>query len=231
MSEPKFPVHEIFGPTLQGEGIHIGRVTTFIRFAGCDTRCDWCDTKEAWDTDAARHMTTAEILHEVNACMRVGQNMVVLTGGNPALYNLTGLIKGLKCMGLDVHVETQGTLLPSWLYTVDFITFSPKIHENGGVTGPAKIPQMIEVLQEGNVPGQLKFVIGNREEFKFAKKVAELYPDILMVFQSKHSKGIAVSEGMFWLANQVCQDLGIPPNVRYLPQLHKIIWGDDIRGV
>ena len=228
MSEPKFPVHEIFGPTLQGEGIHIGRVTTFIRFAGCDTRCDWCDTKEAWNVNVAKQMTVKDILYDIDTHMKTGQDLVVLTGGNPALYDLTELVKGLQRMGLAVHVETQGTLFPDWLHKVDFISFSPKIHENGGVTGPSKIPQMVEILD--NAWGQLKFIIGDRTEYRFAKKVAELYPDTPMVFQSKHSKGIAVNEGMFWLANLVCKDPGIPPNVRYLPQLHKVIWGDDVRG-
>jgi len=69
---PLLPVSEIFGPTIQGEGEHIGRRAVFVRLAGCDSRCSWCDTKYAWSTEGATHMSEDEIVNTVSASARAG---------------------------------------------------------------------------------------------------------------------------------------------------------------
>ncbi len=218
-----FPISEIFGPTIQGEGIHAGRLAIFVRFAGCDSHCEWCDTKYAWDVKAAKQMTAAEIMHEIVE-MTQANRLVVLTGGNPALYNLTNLIAMLKSFQVEVHVETQGTVFPEWLMDTDFISFSPKSLEPYAINSENGLPQMVTMLNATR-KGQLKFVIGDESEYQYARTVAKLYPNIPMIFQAKTGTQDAL-EGFRKLAIQMCNDKRIPPNVRVIPQMHKIIWGD-----
>ena len=88
------PVAEIFGPTIQGEGPHVGMQTLFVRVAGCDFKCAWCDSKFAWKIDDSikRYGTKelADIL--VQECNNSKCNNVVLTGGNPCLYDFESVI-------------------------------------------------------------------------------------------------------------------------------------------
>jgi len=107
--------------TLQGEGAHTGTAAYFIRLAGCDVGCVWCDVKESWD--AARHPTV--LLTDVVARAQAsGAPIAVVTGGEPTLHRLTALTAALRAAGLRTHLETSGTqpLTGEW----DWITFSPK---------------------------------------------------------------------------------------------------------
>ena len=83
-----YPIIEIF-TSIQGEGTHMGLVTTFVRFAGCNLTCPWCDTKESWDIANSKQMTVEEIVAQCDAAR------VVLTGGEPTLYELKHLITAL----------------------------------------------------------------------------------------------------------------------------------------
>jgi organic radical activating enzyme len=114
------PVMEHFY-TLQGEGMHQGKAAYFIRLAGCDVGCVWCDVKESWDeTKHPQHNIEALISNVINTPARI----VVITGGEPLLHNLTELTEQLKKAGLKTHIETSGSssLTGSW----DWITVSPK---------------------------------------------------------------------------------------------------------
>lgn len=114
----QFPVMEIFR-SIQGEGIHLGRVVTFIRLAGCNLRCPWCDTKTSWKT-GIKTMPVSAILEKVElGCP------VVITGGEPTIHtNLQDLITMLHANGSFVSIETNGTNYVPW--NVDWITCSPK---------------------------------------------------------------------------------------------------------
>src|SRR4051794_33329479 len=94
-----FPVIEVFGPTIQGEGAEAGLPTHFVRFGGCDYRCSWCDTMYAVDPTAvretARSLTTEEIVSEVRG-LGGRPNWVALSGGNPALHELGPLVERLQ---------------------------------------------------------------------------------------------------------------------------------------
>src|ERR1700752_4506596 len=108
----KIPVSEIFGPTIQGEGYDQGQPCYFIRTAGCDFKCDFCDTPYAVLPHAVRatqRLTTEEIMRALNALPQ-GPRMCVISGGNPALHDLDDLVMNLHARGLSVTCETQGTL-------------------------------------------------------------------------------------------------------------------------
>jgi len=227
---PVFPVSEIFGPTLQGEGIHSGRVATFIRFAGCDSNCEWCDTKYAWKTEGSPMMTSNQIVSETLEKMHDNQRLVILTGGNPALYDLGGIIGSLHRLGIEVHVETQGTVFPAWLGKSDFISFSPKPTQEalrGEWIPMASIYKMFYLL-ENETKGQLKFIIDTNEEYNYAKHIASRELSIPMIFQPKFlaNKAMDVSYGNMELANKMCADRTLSSNVRFAPQMHRILWSD-----
>ena len=114
------PVMEHFY-TLQGEGFHSGRAAYFIRLGGCDVGCVWCDVKESWE--AEKHPLT-ECSQLVNLVKNSGCGFAVITGGEPAMYDLRYLTEELKKQGIETAIETSGVynLTGTW----DWICFSPK---------------------------------------------------------------------------------------------------------
>ena len=116
----KLPLMELFH-TLQGEGFHTGKPATFIRLAGCDVGCFWCDVKESWDSDLHPSISEDSI---VNQALNYKTKFVVITGGEPTLHNLNGLVNKLKKENFYTAIETAGTNpLPD---NLDWICFSPK---------------------------------------------------------------------------------------------------------
>lgn len=107
--------------TVQGEGAYTGAPAWFIRLGGCDVGCAWCDVKESWDVNAHPHVTAGTL---VNEAVTSKAPICVITGGEPAMHDLTALTEGLQAKGIRTHIETSGThpLTGSW----DWVTFSPK---------------------------------------------------------------------------------------------------------
>ncbi|MDH5608437.1 MAG: 7-carboxy-7-deazaguanine synthase QueE [Cyclobacteriaceae bacterium] len=114
------PVMESF-LTLQGEGYHTGRLAYFIRTGGCDVGCHWCDVKESWEAASHVGMTVDEILEAVK---KVEADRIVITGGEPLMYDMDVLTMALKGGNKKTHLETSGVypLSGEW----DWICFSPK---------------------------------------------------------------------------------------------------------
>lgn len=124
MSE-QYPVIEVF-ESIQGEGTFLGLGASFIRLAGCNLRCPWCDTKHSFNIEAAQQLDVESIL---NACS-FSQPIVVITGGEPTLYNLEPLVSALKARGKYVTLETNGTNPVPDEWKIDWITVSPKPGSN-----------------------------------------------------------------------------------------------------
>jgi 7-carboxy-7-deazaguanine synthase len=114
------PIMERFY-TVQGEGSFAGAPAYFIRIAGCDVGCVWCDVKESWPADQHPLISVDDLVEDVK---KSGAPICVITGGEPAMYNLEALTIGLKKYGIRTHVETSGAheLTGTW----DWVTFSPK---------------------------------------------------------------------------------------------------------
>lgn len=119
-SKHNLPVMETFY-TVQGEGFYTGSPAYFIRLGGCDVGCIWCDVKDSWDASAHPLRSVVELAEAVKVS---GAPIAVITGGEPTLYDLSGLTSELKQRGIRTHIETSGTneLTGEW----DWITFSPK---------------------------------------------------------------------------------------------------------
>jgi len=149
---------------LQGEGYHQGKAAVFIRLAGCDVGCYWCDVKESWTAEDHPVREVEELVEEVS---RYPSDLIVITGGEPLLYDLGPLTHGLKAKGLKTHLETSGAhdITGVW----DWICFSPKKFK------PAKSPI-------ADLADELKIIIFNKSDFKWAesykdkvKKACNLY--------------------------------------------------------
>lgn len=133
-------VSEVFGPTFQGEGPHIGHRVAFVRLGGCNLSCSWCDTPYTWDAsrfdlhDELVRVPVDDVLDQV-AAMDVGR--VVVSGGEPLLWQdkpgWLYLLEALADMGIAVEVETNGTLEPNEATQahVELFNVSPKLHHSG----------------------------------------------------------------------------------------------------
>ncbi len=164
------PVMEAFY-TLQGEGFHQGRAAYFIRLAGCDVGCVWCDVKESWDKDLYPYQSISEI---VQGAKKYAPKLIVITGGEPTLYNLDPLTQALQAEGFETNIETSGSspLSGSW----NWICLSPKKFK-------APLP---EILLKAN---ELKIIIFNKSDFEWAEKyAAQVAPSCRLYLQPEWSK-------------------------------------------
>ena len=157
------PVMEEFY-TIQGEGFHTGKPAYFVRIGGCDVGCHWCDVKESWD--ASVH-PLVDIETVVENALKQPSKTVVITGGEPLIFNLSVLTKRLNDSGLIVHVETSGAHPFSGKF--DWICLSPK------KTSPPKQ----EYLNQAN---ELKVIVHNRHDFEWANTYADQVSEDCMLF-------------------------------------------------
>lgn len=170
MKEGKMlPVMEHFY-TIQGEGQHTGKAAYFIRLGGCDVGCHWCDVKESWNPDLHPLMNAEEIVETAAKHCKT----IVLTGGEPLMWNLDVLTNRLKELGCTIHIETSGAYPVSGI--LDWITLSPK---KTGLPLP-------DIYQKAN---ELKVIIFNNHDFKFAEEQAEkVTANCELFLQSEWSK-------------------------------------------
>ena len=115
-----YPIMEHFY-TIQGEGYHTGVPAYFIRIAGCNVKCWWCDVKDSWDGEKHPLISVKYLCEQVE---KSGTEKVVITGGEPLLHDLQPLSTELKKLAVEVHIETSGSSPISG--TLDWVTLSPK---------------------------------------------------------------------------------------------------------
>jgi organic radical activating enzyme len=157
------PVMEEFY-SLQGEGFHTGKAAYFIRIGGCDVGCRWCDVKESWDASLHPVVMVEDIVSR--ASIQPAKS-VVLTGGEPAMYNLEELCKGLKNNDIKIFLETSGAYPLSGKF--DWICLSPKRNS----------PPIDQVIQVAN---ELKVIIEHKEDFSWAEHYAALVKEHCLLF-------------------------------------------------
>jgi 7-carboxy-7-deazaguanine synthase len=228
------PVIEIFGPTIQGEGAEAGVPTHFVRLGGCDYRCSWCDTLYAVDPatvrDTAVKRSAEEIVREVTG-LPGRPEWVSISGGNPALHDLSALVDGLHGAGFKVAVETQGSVFKPWLNEVERLTVSPK-PPSSGMASAAHDAQLRAFLASARRDTLvLKFVCFDGEDLAWAKaRMLDGVPAFLSAGTPPSGDartGLAASYR--WLCETVAADPELA-RARVLPQLHVVAWGD-ARGV
>ena len=163
------PLMEAFY-TIQGEGYHKGTAAYFIRIGGCDVGCHWCDVKESWNADLHPPTPIESIVEEASKY----SDTIVVTGGEPLTWDMTGLTKLLKHKGMQIHIETSGAydLSGTW----DWICLSPK---------KTKLPKT-EVYKVAN---ELKMIIYNKDDFRFAEEqAARVNSNCILFLQPEWSK-------------------------------------------
>lgn len=170
MPEHSLPVMESFY-TIQGEGYNQGKAAYFIRLGGCDVGCVWCDVKESWPAEAHPMRSVASIVEEA---VSSGAQQVVLTGGEPSLYDLTALSDALHGSGMRVWIETAATnpLLGSF----DWVCISPKKFK-------AVLPANLALADE------LKVVVYHKSDLAWAEAHrTHLKPGCQLYLQPEWSK-------------------------------------------
>ncbi|HEY2494243.1 MAG TPA: 7-carboxy-7-deazaguanine synthase QueE [Paenibacillus sp.] len=243
-SSAPIPVMEIFGPTVQGEGMVIGTKTMFIRTAGCEYRCSWCDSAFTWDgsgIEQIKAMQPEDIWTKLSEIGGQRFSHVTLSGGNPALLpQLGSLIDLLHLHHITVAVETQGSKWQDWLLDIDEVTLSPKPPSSGMSTDWEKLDDILERLVQRPAPftHSLKVVIFDAIDLNYAEKVHVRYPTVPLFLQignpDVHTIDITEHTSFLlqryeWLIEHVMEST-ILNNVRVLPQLHTLVWGNK-RGV
>lgn len=232
-------VSEIFGPTIQGEGPHIGTPTVFVRVGGCDYRCSWCDTPYAV---LPEHRATWTPMRADAIAARVqalagGPILVTLSGGNPALYELAPLVDRLHAQGHRVLVETQGSLWRDWLTSVDALVVSPKPPSSGMATEWGILERFVE-----HPAMAFKVVVGDTADYAYAENIARRWPTVPMYLQPCNLLAAPSSNTTVDARSAADASLAMMRRVvewvrrdgwhtvRVLPQLHLLLWGP-VRGV
>ena len=219
MQATQYKVVEIFD-SIEGEGKRAGKTATFVRLAGCNLRCSFCDTMYAVSTDCDYQIKTAdEILKRAASFSRV-----TLTGGEPLLAaGVVELIKAFADSGVEVNIETNGSVdisefleIPNVFFTIDYKLPS------SGVTGEMHLPNF-DKLRPTDV---LKLVVGNEKDLAHGLQ-------FLSGLKSQPQIYIGEVYGSGMLQTIVDKMLTEPvvKNANLQLQFHKIVWDADERGV
>lgn len=233
------PVMEIFGPTLQGEGMVIGRKTMFVRTGGCDFKCVWCDSKFTWDgSQKAQQMDPEDIWSQLKDKGQNRFDYVTISGGNPGLIQgpMASLIRLLHENGIAVGLETQGSKWQDWFTQIDDLTLSPKPPSSGMQTDWGTFGDIVVQLQTAHCNFSFKVVVFDDTDFEYAKEVHRKWSDVPLFLSvgnedvlDKGDISHRLIERLTWLCDKVLVD-DVMNGVRVLPQLHALMWGNK-RGV
>jgi len=163
MSDVMIPLMEDFY-SLQGEGFYSGRAAYFIRYAGCDVGCVWCDVKESWDKEAHPEVKLSTLIQRVKDS---GTDFVVITGGEPAMYDLTAITDALHAENIEIAIETSGAY--KIVGDFDWICLSPK-----------KFKMPIE--ENYAIATELKMIIFNKSDFKWGEELQAKVSDKCILY-------------------------------------------------
>ena len=185
--------------SLQGEGYHQGKAAFFIRLAGCDVGCVWCDVKDSWDATKHPIISTDEI---VKSALAHPGRLAIITGGEPTLHDLTHLTAELEAAGFETNIETSGSspLTGDW----DWVCVSPKKFK-------APLPENLQYASE------LKVVIFNVHDFEWAETYAKQVPPYCKLYlQPEWDKSAQITP-------LVIEYIKANPKWELSAQLHKYI--------
>lgn len=231
-------VSEVFGPTIQGEGPHMGRTVGFVRLGLCNLDCSWCDTPYTWDwtgkngppqdRSALAHMTADEII-DLLTPMKV--NRVVITGGEPLVQRtaLGPLVQSLTEQGYAVEIETNGTLVPTdhLLRLVDHWNVSPKLSSSGVASDKAwKLNVVDELTNRAHGTVALKFVCRTVEDVDTVASLALIAgsPNDVWIMPEGTDAATVVRH------TEAIADRTVVQGFNLSTRLHVLAWGNK-RGV
>lgn len=236
----RFPVAEIFGPTIQGEGPLSGSLTDFVRFWGCNFRCLFCDSLHAVLPEYRKQAEELEVDEIVSRLSDA--KWVTLSGGNPALYELTELVAKLHRSGRRVAIETQGVGFHDWIARVDQLIVSPKPPSAGenSTTSPSQfrtflsqLSQSAHAQQMGLPSTAIKVVVFNDEDYLYASSIKMICDEqaLPFYFSVGNDVGKDSTENLLEKTRNLITKVGADPVMRgafVLPQIHVLLWGNEI---
>lgn len=255
-SRKRIPLLEMFGPTIEGEGAVIGKQTFFLRLAGCDYKCTMCDSLHAVLPQLFAnnvHMLTGAQIGEslVELIEKVAPEIkrVVLTGGNPCMWDLTQFFDVIDPHDIEVLLETQGTRKPSWLGECDHVTISPKGPGFGEKFEEDKFMEFVQACHQVSGTANIKIVLFDMRDLDFAEHVMSLdIPKWMPVYLSignpdtpwrveEHKKQkpdyddsrSSLVEGLLNRYRIMLEEVFDRPklaNAIILPQMHVLLWGN-----
>ncbi|MFL2995848.1 MAG: 7-carboxy-7-deazaguanine synthase QueE [Cytophagales bacterium] len=185
--------------SIQGEGFHSGKPAYFIRLSGCDVNCHWCDVKESWDISKEQYTEVGEIVNKVK---KTSAELVVITGGEPLMHDLSDLTKALKKEDKKIHIETSGT--HPFTGDFDWICFSPK-----------KFKKPLEIYF--SISDELKIIIYNKSDFKWAEQLSKkINKNTKLIMQPEWSREEFISP-------LILEYIKLNPKWRISVQTHKYL--------
>ncbi len=229
------PIIEIF-ESIQGEGVRTGEPATFIRLAGCNLRCTWCDTTYSWSSEG---IANAERMSPSDIAENIGTAAVVITGGEPLLHQkklpaLIGMIKDSERESTHVTVETNATICvddDELIESVDLWSLSPKLPGSGEAPDSDALAWWLGATRPDR--RQLKFVLADAEEdwqAMWALLEGQNGWDASPLVVQPNGMRDDYDQALRELVELVSKDRR-SNFVRVLPQLHRVIWGNQARGV
>lgn len=210
----KYPVYERFY-TWQGEGVHMGRAAYFIRLYGCPQGCPWCDSAGTWHTEYRPQevimLSAAEL---VSVVMRDSPDeaIVVLTGGEPIMFDLEPLTTELRSAGRQIHLETSG--IAPLRGTVDWLTLSPK---------PTGQLPMNSVVEQAN---EVKIIVHDPSDIQGGVALlTRLTPNTVIWLHPEWSKARDRDAAVL---NAITEAVKLNPRLRAGYQIHKLYRADEL---
>ena len=227
----KLPYVEAFGPTIQGEGAAAGRVSSFVRFGGCNLSCSWCDSPYTWDAERFDLRQEITMLGVDEILARVPEApLTIVTGGEPLLNQrkpeFHELLTRLRARGTEIHVETNGTIVPNaeTVALVDVFMVSPKL-PHAGEHKRTQDPALARGWQliHGTAEAHLKVVCETVEDVHRTRDLADRHSwPAHHVWIMPEGTTTDVLNTRFPILADAAVALGINLSHR----LHVIAWGD-----
>lgn len=221
-------VNEIFGPTIQGEGINTGKRVAFLRLAGCNLACSWCDTPYSWDWErydrkAESHKMT--IKETAEALNNIGTDIVIISGGEPMLQQkaIISLQKLIPHVALEI--ETNGTIEPlrDMEKAIRLFVVSPKLeHAGDKKEARLKVIPLERYAQLAALSDAIfKFVVSKPDDINQIKQLQEQYqiPNFAIWLMPLGDNKQQQLDNLEWTAQQALNN-----NWNFSPRLHTLIW-------
>lgn len=254
-SDKRWPVAEVFGPTIQGEGLDQGAPCHFIRFGGCDYKCGWCDSPFAVlpeEVRKAERLNADEIMERVSA-LGSKPRWMILSGGNPAMHDLEPLVRKLKDDGYLVATETQGSLWKPWLGQLNrlCISFKPPSSGMGDKSTVFSAKRFLDLAKEAYRMDFahrvfVKIVVFDSDDLEFARQIHSLLPwNMRLYLSAGNDPGQSIAhperednrtvnevranllDSASVLAHAILEHpLGRASNVFVQCQYHTLLWGN-----
>ena len=229
-------VSEVFGPTIQGEGPSAGRRATFLRTAGCNLTCTWCDTKYTWDWtqfDKSKEVEKVSLEALGNRLMAtrgrmLSPPMLVITGGEPMLQIEECYMAAIgAAIWPRIEIETNGTIRPGIIDYDVYFNVSPKM-QSADVAWDSQDPENINTIKDYAYDPRtacFKFVIEDEDDLDQARRLIDdaLIPPALVYLMPQAEGHLNLRSGLpRWVAEQA-----IKYGYNYTDRLHLRLWGDE----